>query len=421
MARGAAPALFPAEPGGETALREFLQWFSQNKKWINERQLEICRIPAPTFQEADRAAWIAAEWRALGWEVKIDRAGNVIAHRPQLKPKSDIPLVALTAHLDTVLAPRSTEDITLGRDGRFLGPGVSDNGSGLAGLLAMAKLISDSPRLAGLPLPLMLVANVGEEGEGDLNGMRYFCRPGGSAARAGAFVVLDGPSLDHITARALASRRFEITVAGPGGHSWSDFGAGNPVHALAHAIALFCEHASLISDKPRTTFNFGIIDGGTSVNAIPAQAGAKLDLRSESTGRIDELIGLLILVLERALERENAGARNGKARLSVKMREIGSRPGGALDDGAPLLCHARAVDSLLGIRSHIDCASTDANVPLSLGIPAISIGAGGTGGGAHTPNEWYHPDGREKGLSRVFLLLLRLMAGADPTLSGRLA
>jgi acetylornithine deacetylase/succinyl-diaminopimelate desuccinylase-like protein len=421
MARTAASALVPVEPDWQAAVREFLQWFSQNRKWINERHLEVCRVPAPTFQEADRAAWIAAEWRSLGWDAKIDRAGNVTALRPQLKPKTDAPLIALTAHLDTVLAPRSAEDVTLGRDGRYLGPGVSDNGSGLAGLLTIAKLVNDWQALSDFPLPLLLLANVGEEGEGNLSGMRYFCRTGGAGARVGAFVVLDGPSLDHITVRALASRRFEITVTGPGGHSWSDFGIGNPVHALAHAIALFCEHASLIPDKPRTTFNFGIIDGGTSVNAIPAQAVAKLDLRSENAERIDEMIGLLTLVLERALERENSGAKNGKARLSVKMREIGARPGGVLDGDSPLLSHIRAADSQLGIRSHLDCASTDANVPLSLGIPALSIGAGGSGGGAHTPAEWYHPDGREKGLSRIVLLLLRLMADLDPSLAARLA
>jgi di/tripeptidase len=420
MARGAASVPIPGVPDGEAQLREFLQWFSLNKKWINDRQLEICRIPAPTFQESHRAAWMAGQWSSLGWDAKIDRAGNVIGQRPQLRSKTDVSLVALTAHLDTVLAPRSAADVTMGGDGGFLGPGVSDNGSGLAGLLAMAKVINDSPSLSDLPLPLLLVANVGEEGEGNLSGMRYFCRPNGSGARAGAFVVLDGPSLDHITVRALASRRFEITVTGPGGHSWSDFGVGNPVHALAHAIALFCEHSTLSSNKPRTTFNFGIIDGGTSVNAIPAQAAAKLDLRSESPERIDEMIGLLSLVLERALERENSGMKNGKARLTVKMREIGSRPGGGLADNAPILSHISAVDSQLGIRSHPDCASTDANVPLSLGIPAISIGAGGSGGGAHTPAEWYHPDGREKGLSRIFLLLLKLMADADPALAGRL-
>lgn len=407
-------------------VRMLLDWFGREKRWINERHTELCRIAAPTFQEQKRAEWIAAQLKQSGWEAKLDRAGNVVANRPG--PKTVVekgPVVVVTAHLDTVLAPRTADDIESTRDGRLFGPGVADNGAGLAGLLAIARAVEESPALSGAALPLLLAANVGEEGEGNLSGMRYLCRPSGIGGRAAAFVVLDGPSTDHITTAALASRRFEISITGPGGHSWSDFGTGNPVHTLGRAIAEFCASAAQLagnrSEGPRTSWNFGMIEGGTSINSIPVLARAKLDLRSESAPRIDEMAALMTQALERALEAENVSVtveRNGSgaARVVAKVREIGSRPGGRLAPNAPLLGHLLAVDRLLNIRAQMDCASTDANIPLSLGIPAVSIGAGGHGGGAHTPAEWFHAEGREIGLKRVMLLVLLLLGEIDPRL-----
>jgi acetylornithine deacetylase/succinyl-diaminopimelate desuccinylase-like protein len=293
-------------------------------------------------------------------------------------------------------------------DGSMRGPGVADNGAGLAGLLSVGKALRDNPKLREGGLPLVLIANVCEEGEGNLSGMRYVCRPNGLGSRIGAFVVLDGPSTDHITNRALASRRFEVTISGPGGHSWSDYGVGNPVHALSRAIAFFSEQPFPNDNGfPRSSFNFGMIEGGTSINSIPSMARAKVDLRSESSGRIDEMAALLTSSIERALEAENDRSVNG--RVTAKLREIGSRPGGQLPEHAAILHHVRAIDAHLGVRSHLDCASTDANIPLSMGVPAVSIGAGGQGGGAHTTGEWFHPEGRELGLQRVMLILCLLM------------
>ena len=356
---------------------------------------------------------MAAQFRAIGCDARLDRAGNVVAFPAD---PGEGGLVALTAHLDTVIEPRSPEDIQFGRDGKLYGPGVSDNGAGLAALLAIAQAIRNTPALLDSPLPLVLVANVGEEGEGNLSGMRFLCRPSGLVTRIASWVVLDGPSLDHITTRALASRRFEITVTGPGGHSWSDYGVANPVHALSRAVALFSEHQPVNGSSPRSSFNFGLIEGGTSVNSIPSNARAKLDIRSESATRIEELASLLTASLERAMEIEND--RSPAGRVTVKLREIGSRPGGQLAEAAPILSHIRSVDAYLGVRTHIDCASTDANIPLSLGMQAVSIGAGGQGGGAHTPSEWYHPEGRETGLRRVLFLLCLLMRDVDPAAAG---
>ncbi len=384
------------------AIREGLLWFSRERSWINEQHLQLCRIPAPTFLEGRRAEWMVNALRGLGWDARIDRGGNVIAW-PEATRGS---FVALTAHLDTVLAPRVPEDIRLDGDGTMRGPGVSDNGAGLAALLAVAKLWKTAPPVQD-GTSLLLVANVGEEGEGNLSGMRYLCRQSALAGRVRSFVVLDGPATDHITAQALASRRFEITLQGPGGHSWSDFGTANPVHALSRAITNFTDDPRVLCAGARCSWNFGTLEGGSSINSIPADARTKIDIRSESPERIEELVAAVTNSVDRAISVENERA--GAGRVSARIREIGARPGGCLADDAPILRFIRAVDTHLGIRSHVDCASTDANIPLSMSLPAISIGAGGHGGGAHTPAEWYHPDGREVGLRRVLLTLALLL------------
>ena len=399
--RAATPATPPvAELAQSRGVRECLQWFTRQKQWINEQHVQLCRIPAPTFFEQRRAEWMAEQFRSYGCETSIDRAGNVVS---RLNGEREGPYLALTAHLDTVLAPRSVEEIGVGGDGRLHGPGVSDNGAGLTALLALARAMRASALGPDFAAGLLFIANVGEEGEGNLSGMRYLCRAETSPNRIGGFLILDGPATDHITCQALASRRFEITISGPGGHSWSDYGIGNPVHALSRAVAMFTEHRLNTGVGPRSSFNFGIVEGGSSINSIPTLARAKIDIRSESGAKIDELAILLTNCVERAIESEND--RSTGARVAAKIREIGSRPGGKLPEDSPLLRHLRAVDTHLGIRSHMDCASTDANIPLSLGIPALSIGAGGQGGGAHTPAEWFHPEGREFGLKRILLAL----------------
>ncbi len=383
-------------------LRATLDWFRRERAWINEQHLKLCRVPAPTFLEQKRAEWMTERFRELGWEARLDRSGNVVAALPG---RRDSATVAVTAHLDTVLAPRSPEEIKLSGDGRLLGPGVSDNGAGLAALLALAAAWSAAPPLPDAVVAPLLIANVGEEGEGNLGGMRYLCR-NSNGSRPKAFLVLDGPNTDHITCRALASRRFEVTVTGPGGHSWSDYGAGNPVHALSRAISEFT--AAVPNDPtPRSSFNFGLIQGGTSINCIPTEARAKVDLRSEKAERIDEMASLLAASVAQAAEAENSRATGG--RVTARLKEIGSRPGGELREGAPILTCLLAVDAFLGIRSRLDCSSTDANIPLSMGIPAVSIGAGGQGGGAHTAAEWFHPESRELGLRRILLSLCLLL------------
>jgi tripeptide aminopeptidase len=399
-----------ADLAARPALREALASFARDRRWIDEQHVQICRIPAPTFREEKRAYWMVDQLKALGWDARMDRAGNVSALPG---PDRGQPLVALTAHLDTVLAPQAAEDVKFEPDGRLLGPGVSDNGAGLAALVAVARAATTYGLWDGATVSPVLVANVCEEGEGNLNGMRFLCRQSPLAGRIRAFIVLDGPNTDHVTAEALACRRFEVAVNGPGGHSWSDYGTANPVHALSRVVADF---TNAIWETPpstvRSSFNFGWIEGGSTINAIPTFARAKVDLRSEDAVRLDELAELLARTVEAGVANENDHATSG--RISSRVRETGSRPGGRLAPDSPLLKLFRDVDGMLGIQAHLDCASTDANIPLSIGLPAVSIGAGGQGGGAHTPSEWYSPVGRDLGLRRILLALTALIEDPPP-------
>jgi tripeptide aminopeptidase len=387
----------------ETAVRERLQWFTREKQWINEIHLELCRVPAQTFLEQDRAAWFLTQLREAGWSASIDRAGNVIA------TSGDGPYVALTAHMDTVLAPKNRDEIAVDPDGAFRGPGISDNGAGLAALLAVAHAWKFGQALPIFPRGLLLAANVGEEGEGNLLGMRHLCKQSAIGKQIEAFVVVDGADTSHITTRALGSRRFEVAFTGPGGHSWSDYGVGNPLHGLCRAVTLFTE--TRIQGAPKSAINVGLIEGGSGVNAIAQAARAKVDIRSESNRKLDELVEALETAVERAKEMENQRATGGK--VAARIKEIGSRPAAELPEAAAILQYLRAVDAHLGIRSHSDTSSTDANIPLSLGIPTVAIGGGGAGGGAHTTQEWYRPEGRDLGLKRILLTLMLLMRNGD--------
>jgi acetylornithine deacetylase/succinyl-diaminopimelate desuccinylase-like protein len=394
-----------AQLAEETELFQAQRWFARERAWINDIHLQLCRIPAPTFFEQARAEWFVRELSGLGWRASLDRAGNVLA---TFGEDNSGPLTVVSAHLDTVLTPGRPEDIHYLPDGRLIGPGTADNGSGLSALLALARVFAENSDLHPIASSILLVANVGEEGEGNLSGMRYLCRHHPQANQFRAFVVLDGPSSEHVTAQALASRRFEISFNGPGGHSWNDYGTPNPVHAVSEVINSFLRDANarLVDRRVRCSFNFGIVEGGSSVNSIPSSARTKLDLRSEEPPLLDEVSILLTACVERALENGNRTARN--ARLTAKVRELGSRPGGRLPDDSVLLKIIYAVDHYLSIRSRLDCASTDANVPLSMGLPAVSLGTGGQGGGAHTTQEWYSPEGREQGLRRILLILAAL-------------
>jgi di/tripeptidase len=260
-------------------------------------------------------------------------------------------------------------------------------------------------------LPFVFIGNVGEEGEGDLRGMRHIFSTPRWKDSIGYSLVLDGAGADTIVAEALGSRRFEVIVRGPGGHSWSDFGAPNPIVILAKAIDTFA--ATTVPLTPKTTFNIGVIRGGTSVNSIPESASMKVDIRSTSMTEMERLEQSLRQALSRAVEDETLAAEmrspaQKRPTVSCEVVVIGNRPAGELPPGARILEIVRAVDTQLGNVAQVQRASTDANIPLSMGREAIAIGGGGSGGGAHTLQEWFDSNRRELGLKRILLTMLAL-------------
>ncbi|HKU23024.1 MAG TPA: M20/M25/M40 family metallo-hydrolase [Terriglobales bacterium] len=376
------------------------RWFAAQESQIAEWQMQLAGIAGPPFGEGERASWLAERFRELELaDVHIDEVGNVFGIRRGTEPSNRF--LAISAHIDTVFPAGTT--LRPRREGsRLYGPGISDNGAGVAALLATAGALQGAGiRHLG---PLVFIGNVGEEGEGDLRGMRHiFSDPHWSEAIK-ATLVLDGAGSDSIVAEALGSRRFEIVVRGPGGHSWSDFGAPNPIIVLARAIERFTQVR--VAAVPKTTFNIGVIRGGTSVNSIPESASMRVDLRSTSSAEIDRLEAALRVALDQALMADAGRARNGA--LAYEANVIGSRPAGELDSSARILRVLRAVDSHLGNPSQVQRASTDANIPLSLGRDAVAIGGGGAGGGAHTLQEWFDCSGRELALKRILLATLAL-------------
>jgi acetylornithine deacetylase/succinyl-diaminopimelate desuccinylase-like protein len=398
-------ARLAALPEVRAAFDRFRAQESQFTLW----QMEATRVAAPPFGEAARGLWLAARFRELGLiDVQVDEVGNVFGIRPGQGSR----YVALSAHIDTVF-PAATPLHVRQQGSRLYGPGVADNGAGIAAMLAVASALA-SARIAH-ELPFLFIGNVGEEGEGDLRGMRHvFATPRWRDAIAYS-VIVDGAGTDTVVAEALGSRRFEVIVRGPGGHSWSDFGAPNPIIALARAIEVFSQ--TPVPASPKTTFNVGVIRGGTSVNSIPESASMRVDLRSTSMAEIDRLERMLRLGLEQAVVLENRAAAQHENRrppqppsrmLQSEVLEIGNRPAGELAADARLLKVIRAVDAQLGNNAQVQRASTDANIPLSLGREAIAIGGGGSGGGAHTLQEWFDCDGRGLGLRRILLTLLAL-------------
>jgi tripeptide aminopeptidase len=414
-------------------------WLHGNPKTILDWQAEVCSIPAPSFQEQARAAWLAERFRELGLEsIHTDEAGNILAFLPalHLDAESTGPIVVLSAHLDTVFpaetplhpvlrradgpnsgsnaSPNSSANSSPNSDtDRLEVPGASDNGAGIAGLLALAAALVHSG--LRLPVPLVFLGNVGEEGEGDLHGVRHFYANGKLAQRVAAHIVLDGAGSDGAVTQALGSRRYRLTMTGPGGHSFTDAGTPNPIVALAEALA---EVASTrLPENPRTTLNVGTIHGGTSVNSIPQQAAATVDFRSTSPEELVRLEVALYRAAEDAVERANRLAElshtdPAHVRLAFAIEKIGDRPAAHLPRESALMETLLAVDRHLGHVTTPRLGSTDANLPLSLGVPAVSLGAGGAGGGAHTLEEWYSPRGRETGLRRVLLLTLAIAGWA---------
>jgi tripeptide aminopeptidase len=381
-------------------------WLRSQEPQFAQWQLELARVAAPPFGESARGAWLAEKFDQLGLDsIHTDEVGNIFG----VHPGHGHGFVTLSAHLDTVF-PAGTPLNIRQQGSRLYGPGVSDNGAGVTAILAIAAVL----RAVNLrhALPLLFIGNVGEEGEGDLRGMRHIFSAPRWKDSIHYSLVLDGAGSDTIVAEALGSRRFEVIVRGPGGHSWSDFGSPNPIVVLSRAIHAFAE--TPVPASPKTTFNVGVIRGGTSVNSIPESASMRVDIRSTSMAEMERLERSLRDALDLAVAEASQAAepRAPSPRrpfgLSHELVAIGNRPAGELHPNAYIMQVIRAVDAHLGNAAQVQRASTDANIPLSLGLEAIAIGGGGTGGGAHTLQEWFDCSGRDLGLKRILLTLLAL-------------
>jgi acetylornithine deacetylase/succinyl-diaminopimelate desuccinylase-like protein len=363
-----------------------------DNEWTLDQQASICEIPAPPFKESARAAEFARRLKSVGYaDVRIDSEGNVIATRPG---KGSGPSVMIAGHLDTVFPEGTNVKVT--RQGRTMkGPGIGDDCRGLAVVLQVARALNK----AGIETDgtIYLVGNVGEEGPGDLRGVKHLFRKELSG-KIDYFITVDAPGLGLVS-RAVGSHRYRVTFTGPGGHSYGAFGIPNPIHAMGRAIAKIADMK--VPDSPKTTFNVGIVSGGTSVNSISEHGVMEIDMRSESAAELSKIDARIQSAIVNALKEENGIAtavtrRNReKERLTVSVDTVGIRPTGAQSDTALIVRTAKEAAKLLGVTTRTGASSTDANLPISMGIPAIRINGGGEGSGAHSLSEDY--DDTDKG------------------------
>jgi acetylornithine deacetylase/succinyl-diaminopimelate desuccinylase-like protein len=287
----------------------------------------------------------------------------------------------------------------------LLAPGIADDGCGLVALVALLGAL-ETCRIE-TEGSLLFVGTVGEEGEGNLRGARYLLTQGEWAGRIDAFISFDGPGVERITHAALGSHRYRVRLRGAGGHSWGDFGVVNPVHALGRAVARLASYPA--PTNPRTTFNVGRIEGGEGINVIPREATMDVDLRSASAEELHRLDAFFRRAVREAADDENAGRRPGDSPLELDLKLIGERPSGETRTDAPIVRIAEEVTRYFGYRPRLDRSSTDSNIAISLGVPAITLGTGGASGNSHTLQEWFDPRGRETGLKRALLVMLGLV------------
>ena len=351
-----------------------------------EELIELTEIPAPPFKEDARARRFAELMRDAGLsDVRIDEVGNAIGRRPGRGDR----VVAYSAHLDTVF-PEGTDVTVRFDDDTMYAPGIGDNTRGLIVVLAVLRAMQHAA--IETDADIVFIGNVGEEGLGDLRGVKHLFRDG--AERIDTLIAVDGGDTERIVYGGVGSHRYRVTFQGPGGHSWGAFGTANPHHALGRAIALFDEHASTVtSDGVKSSYNVGRIGGGTSINSIPFEAWAEIDIRSGEQEKIDAIDGFLKAAIEQALQAENAGRSEGPE-LTAEVVRVGTRPAARGRVRTPVVQRAMAATLALGIQPALEISSTDANLPISKGIAAITMSRGGVSIDSHAPTEgWQNSDG----------------------------
>lgn len=362
--------------------------------------VELTQIPAPPFAEQERGQRFLEMLRELGVDSAwVDDEGNVLGLR---RGTGNGTTLAVTGHLDTVF-PEGTDVTVRMRGDTLAAPGIADDTRGLAALLAILRALNEADvRTAA---DLLFVGTVGEEGVGDLRGVKYLFREGGP--RIDAFISIDGTSDSGITHQGLGSHRYRVTFRGPGGHSWGAFGLANPAHAMGRAIRYYQDAADEYtrSAPRRTSYNVGRLGGGTSVNSVPFEAWMEIDMRSEGVETLEAVDGMLHQAVARALEEENELRRRGDP-LTVDLDLIGDRPSGEVAATDPLVLRAWAATRAFDLEPSLGRSSTDSNVPISLGVPAITIGGGGVGIGAHSPDEVFVNENGPRGIKRALLIVV---------------
>ena len=383
----------------QPAVKKAFQIFMELEPQTKQDHLTLTEIPSPPFKEAVRAKKYAAMMKEAGADsVWIDEVNNVIAKR---KGRSGKKTVVVESHLDTVF-PEGT-DVNVKQKGDTLyAPGIGDDTRGLTAILAVLKGMEKAS--IETDADVLFVGAVGEEGLGDLRGVKHLLRKGGP--KVDSYIAVDGDGISSIVHRGLGSHRYRVTFKGPGGHSYGSFGIVNPHSAAGKAIYYFTTEADKVTRQGvKTTYSVSVMGGGTSVNAIPYESWMEIDMRSESPDKLNEVDQLLQTAVQRALKEENGTKRQGPD-LTVDVKKIGDRPSGKTDVTAPIVQRAIAVTKYLNTEPQLDVASTNANTPIALGIPAITIGSGGIGGGEHALNEWWLNDKGYLGMQRILLVLL---------------
>lgn len=381
------------------AVKQALDFIRAEDERTLKDQIELTEIPAPPFKESVRAAEYLKRLKALGLaDARIDAEGNVIAVR---KGTGRGPVLVVSAHLDTVF-PEGTDVKVKVKDNRYSAPGIYDDGRGLASLLTVVRALNQANiRTVG---DIVFVGTVGEEELGDLRGVKAFFRDN---RNVDGFISFDGIDISRIVNQATGSRRYRIIYTGPGGHSFSAFGLPSATHALGRAIAKISEVRT--PDSPKTTFTVGTLKGGTSVNAIAAEAELGLDMRSNSAEELKKLEERMLQLAREAAAEENARW-NQKDVIKVEFKLVGDRPAGAGSIDSPMVHAARkGIAAVGGEVKSIMASSTDSNLPISLGIPAVTLGSGGIGGGSHGPGEWYSPVNAWLGPQSQFLTIVSLV------------
>lgn len=382
----------------DPAVKSAIDRVRKEESQLIEEQVRLCEIPAPPFKETARAEAYRQAFQALGLKnVRIDKVGNVLGERPGAAPR---PHVVFSAHLDTVF-PEET-NVTTSRSGSVIkGPGIGDDCRGLAVVLGVVRQMN----AANIQTPgtITFVGTVGEEGLGDLRGVKHLFNEE-LKGRVDKFVSVDGTGLG-ITHIAVGSLRYRVAFKGPGGHSYGAFGIANPVHALGRAMAKIADLQ--VPREPKTTFNVGRIGGGTSVNSIAFEAWMEVDMRSANQAALTALDANFHKAVDAALAEENERW-NNSGRLAVEKNVVGNRPAGSLPATSPIVQTALSVTKALGLQGSVDEGSTDANIPISMGIPAVTIDGGGAGKGAHSLDESFDTTNSWQGTARALLLAIAL-------------